>query len=172
MSMPLTVLNILLYLPAPFFDLEHVPPRCIMHSDSVSCRGQTMANGSPVKFNYSSRAAGLVRIELHGWEFEVLQMHVFRTVIISVKSFDSSPPSSLPPSLPYYVSLGFGELSMFCTPQKNVSLAGLELPTVNERESAEPTSDISKIQSGSGSVGGRCHVSGGFQRARRWYRED
>lgn len=64
----------------------------------------------------------------------------FRTV----KSSDSFPPASLP----NYVSLGSGELSIFCVPQKNMSLAGLELPMVSE--SAEPTSDSSKIQSDSG----------------------
>lgn len=96
-----------------------------MHGDLVSYRWQAVANGSPIKLSCSSRASTLVRTECTGeslkcWKRMLLELLTcFRTV----KSSDSFPPASLL----NYVSLGSGELSMFCVPQKNMSLAGLEL---------------------------------------------
>lgn len=45
-------------------------------------------------------------------------------------------------------------LPCLCVPHSNVAVAGLELPMVGERKSAEPTDDSSKVQHDSG-LGGR-----------------
>lgn len=92
MMMPLTVLNVLVYLPAVSFSLQHGFPRCIMHSDSASCRGQTMGNGSPIKCNCSSRVAVLVWTGCMGESLKYCKCMFLELWLISVKSFDFSPP--------------------------------------------------------------------------------
>lgn len=80
-----------------------------MHGDSASCRGRTTANGPPIKFNCSSRAAALVWTECMGLKLQSLKYCKcmgLELCLILVKSFVSSAPTSLP----YHIPLCHGEM--------------------------------------------------------------